>query len=141
MNYSSSSKVPAMLQVVSLFDALRLIVLSAIGGALALAFVGFHWGGWVTGGTAEQMAKNTATTAVVAAYTPVCVRQFEHQANIADQWKAFKKIEEYSRDTFVEKAGFATLPGTKDANSDVADACAQALTKIVDKQPPVQATK
>lgn len=134
MNYSSSSKVPAMLQVASLVDAFRLIVLSAIGGAIVLAFVGFHWGGWVTGGTAEQMAKDTATTAVVAAYTPVCVKQFEQQANIVDQWKAFKKTAEYSRDTFVEKAGFATLPGTKDANSAIAEACAEALTKIVDNQ-------
>jgi len=87
------------------------------------------------------MAKDTATSAVVAAYTPVCVQKFEQQANVADQWKAFKKTEEYSRDSFVEKIGLATLPGTKDPNSEVAEACAQALTRIANKQPPVQAAK
>ena len=37
----------------------------AAAGAIALAIVGFSWGGWVTGGTAETLAKNRAATAVV----------------------------------------------------------------------------
>ena len=32
----------------------------AVGGAAALAFVGFMWGGWVTGGNAEAMALKRA---------------------------------------------------------------------------------
>ncbi len=29
----------------------------AVGGAIVLAIVGFAWGGWVTGGTAQEMAE------------------------------------------------------------------------------------
>jgi alpha/beta superfamily hydrolase len=42
----------------------------AAGGAVALAIVGFTWGGWVTSGTANQQAQ----TAVRAAMIPACVR-------------------------------------------------------------------
>ncbi len=143
-NMDRSSKVPAFLQVNSTGDALKLIGISAAAGAILMTAVGFSWVGvgfgWVTGGTAEQMATTRATAAVVAAYTPVCVQKFEQQANVADQWTKFKKTEDWKRDTFVEKTGFATLPGKKVANTDVAEACAQALTKIAQKQaPPVKA--
>jgi hypothetical protein len=37
-------------------------LLSAAGGAVALAIVGFAWGGWVTGSTAQQMAAVAALT-------------------------------------------------------------------------------
>jgi len=46
----------------------------AAAGAIALAIVGFNWGGWVTGGTAETLAKNSAATAVVAALAPSVLR-------------------------------------------------------------------
>src|SRR6266446_131715 len=40
----------------------------AAGGAVALAIVGFSWGGWVTGGGAAKQAE----TAVSAALLPIC---------------------------------------------------------------------
>jgi hypothetical protein len=40
---------------------------SAIGGAIVLAYAGFHFGGWVTGGTAAAMAKEIAANAVADA--------------------------------------------------------------------------
>ena len=44
----------------------------AVGGAIALAIVGFSYGGWVTGGTAQQMAQQRSDAAVVAALAPIC---------------------------------------------------------------------
>ncbi len=41
------------------------------GGAIAMAIVGFTWGGWVTGGTAETAATQRANAAVVVALAPV----------------------------------------------------------------------
>jgi hypothetical protein len=135
MNFSS--KVPVFLQVNSTSDALKLVGISAGAGAILMVAVGFSWFGygfgWVLGGTAERMATTRATAAVVAAYTPVCVQRFQKQADAAAQWVAFKKVNEWSRDDFIGKTGLATLPGTKIANSDVAAACATALTKIGDK--------
>jgi hypothetical protein len=47
------------------------------GGAVALAIVGFSWGGWTTGGKAESTATMRANDAVVAALAPVCVDKFQ----------------------------------------------------------------
>ena len=55
--------------------AVRPALWGAVAGAIALAIVGFSWGGWVTGGTAETLARNSAATAVVAALTPICVEK------------------------------------------------------------------
>ena len=46
------------------------------GGALAVAIVGFSWGGWVTAGTAEARVKTGSQTAVIAALAPICASQF-----------------------------------------------------------------
>ena len=45
-------------------------------GAVASMVIGFSWGGWVTGGTANKLAVERADTAVVAALTPICVEKF-----------------------------------------------------------------
>ena len=57
-------------------DSLKRLLQGAAGGAAALALIGFAWGGWVTGGTAKQMAEKSASTAVVAALAPICVNNF-----------------------------------------------------------------
>ena len=44
-------------------------------GAIALAIVGFSWGGWVTGGTARTMAADQSKADVVAALSLICVDQ------------------------------------------------------------------
>ena len=45
----------------------------AVGGAIAAMIVGFVWGGWVTGGTAERMVATQSNIKVVEALVPVCV--------------------------------------------------------------------
>ena len=56
----------------------------AAAGAVALAIVGFSWGGWVTGGTAKQMAANRAKLEVVAALVPICVEQSKQDPQVVD---------------------------------------------------------
>jgi alpha/beta superfamily hydrolase len=100
----------------------------AAAGAIALAIVGFSWGGWVTAGTAEALAKNRVATAVVAALTPICVEKFrlaaDAPANLAEMKKAAYV---WDQSKFVEKGGWATMPGTTEPNSAVARACAETL--------------
>jgi hypothetical protein len=57
-------------------DMIKSSVYGAFGGAVALAMVGFGWGGWVTGGSAELTAKTRSENAVVAALAPICATQF-----------------------------------------------------------------
>lgn len=101
----------------------------AAGGAALLAIVGFAWGGWVTGGSAEKQAKQRADTAVVAALTPFCVAKFNAAGDVEAHRAALKKINAWEHAGYLEKGGWATLPGADKPNSDVARACAEALAK------------
>lgn len=99
------------------------------GGAVAMAIVGFTWGGWVTGGRAEANAMERANSAVVAALAPVCVEKFQRTAEVSANLIALKKADAWSQGDFVEKGGWATVPGSNSAGqvSAVAKACALLL--------------
>ena len=99
------------------------------GGAVALAIVGFTWGGWVTGSKAEAGATERANAAVVVALAPVCVENFKHAADVSANLAALKTTESWSQGEFVEKGGWATVPGSNppDQVSAVARACALLL--------------
>jgi hypothetical protein len=108
--------------------AVRPALWGAVAGAIALAIVGFNWGGWVTGGTAETLAKNSAATAVVAALTPICVEKFRQAADASANLVEMKKATyAWDQSKFVEKGGWATMPGSTEPNSAVAKACAESL--------------
>jgi dienelactone hydrolase len=96
-------------------------------GAVALAVVGFSWGGWVTGGTARQMAADQAKTEVVAALVPICLEQSKHDPQLAAKLAQLKTTVSYNRGDFIMKAGWATMPGAIDANRQVANACVEKL--------------
>ena len=102
------------------------------GGAVALAIVGFTWGGWVTGGKAETDARQRADAAVVVALAPVCVEKFQHTADVSANLAALKKVDSWSQGEFVEKGGWATVPGKNSPEqvSAVAKACALLLTSV-----------
>jgi hypothetical protein len=102
------------------------------GGAVALAIVGFTWGGWVTGGKAEADATQRANAAVVVALAPVCVEKFQHTADASANLAALKKVDSWAQGDFVEKGGWATLPGSNSPEqvSAVAKACALLLASM-----------
>jgi len=62
-------------------SGLKPSLLGAVGGAVALTIIGFGWGGWVTGSSAETSAKQNAIAAVVAVLAPVCVDQFQRSVH------------------------------------------------------------
>lgn len=103
----------------------------AVIGAVATAAIGFGWGGWTLSGSAETMAADRASAAVVTAYTPVCVERYTANATL-ELRESFKKESAWNRDRIIEKAGYATPPGSKSPNGPVADACAEALTKLAE---------
>lgn len=105
------------------------IIWGAVGGAIAVAVIGFNWGGWVTGGKAEADASKRANDAVVVALAPVCVENFKRAPDVAVKRAAFKKVETWSQGEFVEKGGWATVPGLNPPEqvSAVARACALLL--------------
>jgi len=99
----------------------------AVCGAVALAVVGFGWGGWVTGGQANLMAAAASKAAVVTVLTPLCLDIASRDPNFASKLIELKKADGYSRGDLVAKAGWGTLPGSSEVNPDVARACASKL--------------
>src|SRR4051812_50200652 len=85
-------------------------------GAIALAVVGFSWGGWVTGGKAEMIADQRARADVVAALTAICADQAKHDPLLAERVALLKTTDSYSRGDLIRKNGRATMPGTPQPN-------------------------
>jgi len=111
-------------------DSLTRLLQGAAAGAAITAIVGFNWGGWVTGGTAKDMVQRSSSAAVIAALSPICVDKFQHSAEAAGNLIELKKVSSYQQGTFIEKGGWATLPGSDAANSSVAQACANMLNNL-----------
>lgn len=100
----------------------------AVTGAVALAIVGFSWGGWVTGGTAQALAAEQSSTELAEALTPYCVAASQADAQRAVVMAEFTKASIFSRRGIVEKSGWATPLGAETPNKALAEACALALT-------------
>ncbi len=96
-------------------------------GAAALAVVGFSWGGWVTGGSADKMATAQAQAATVAALMPICVAQSQADSERVAKIAVIREAPSYKRRDAVMSAGWATVPGSDAPNRDVAQACVDGL--------------
>ena len=119
-------QLPAFLEGKSITRLLQ----GAFVGAVATLVVGFTWGGWVTGGTAKEMTQKSATSALVTALSPICVDKFQHSADAAANLVELRKVSSWQQGTFITKGGWATMPGSAEANSAVADACATMLNTL-----------
>ncbi|MEJ2750398.1 MAG: hypothetical protein P8183_21195 [Anaerolineae bacterium] len=100
---------------------------ACIASIILTMIVGFGWGGWVTAGTAQEMAKD----AVVQRLAPICVGQFYQDPGKAQKLIALNEVRNYQRDDYVKAQGWATMIGEENADSKVADACAKLLAEIV----------
>jgi hypothetical protein len=96
-----------------------------IGGAAAATIVGFAWGGWVTGGTADEMVASSARTAIIQAFTPLCVARAEQQP---EQVALLQKESSWQHDDFVIRAGWVSNVSEK-YQSAVADVCASTVVE------------
>jgi hypothetical protein len=76
------------------------------------------------------MARTRSSDAVVAALVPICVDKFQHQADAATQLNALKKVSSWEQGSFIEKGGWATMPGATSTDSTVARACAEMLGNL-----------
>ena len=111
-------------------EMIKPVLMGAVGGAVALAIVGFGWGGWVTGGAAETMAKKQAKSATVAALAPICAAKFQADTSFEAKMSELNETRAYQRAAFIEKGGWATMPGSEKGDRDVAKACADMLVEI-----------
>jgi len=102
-------------------------IYGALAGAAFIGFVGFTWGGWVTGGTANDRAMTMAHDGVVAALVPICLDMARTDPQRADKMATIKAASTYQRRDALMTAGWATVPGTDAPDRDIAQACLAAL--------------
>lgn len=107
------------------------VVLWVGAGCAALTMiVGFTWGGWVTGRTANSLAYNAAAAARAELAAAACINRFMGAADAGTQLAALKEAGLWQRNDFVEKGGWVTLPGTEGPVSGAADVCARQLVEM-----------
>jgi alpha/beta superfamily hydrolase len=102
----------------------------AAAGAVATMIVGFSWGGWITGGAAKELVQKSVNTALVSALSPVCVDKFQRSAEATANLAELNKVSSWQQGSFIEKGGWATMPGGDSANAAVAQACANMLGSL-----------
>jgi len=103
---------------------------SWIASIVLTMIIGFAWGGWVTGGTAKSLAEKMADDAVVKRLAPICVVQFKQAPGKDQKLKDLEKTDSWQRSEYVEKQGWATMPGEEKPDSKVASECARLLMLI-----------
>ena len=90
--------------------------------------VGFGWGGWVTGGTAREMAADASAEARGQLAAAICAEGFMAAPDAAVQLAALKEIgNAYQRRRFVQDGGWAVMPGSDSPDRRAVALCAEDL--------------
>ena len=119
-------QVPSILQGESRTRLLQGIAIGAVGSMV----IGFSWGGWVTGGTANKLAVDRADAAVVTVLTPICVAKFLQDGDAKANLVVLQKISSnWEQGQYLEKGGWATRPGATSSDYELARACAAKLVE------------
>jgi hypothetical protein len=104
-----------------------LLFWSCVASAVLTMIIGFAWGGWVTAGTARQMAVTMADDTVVKRLASICVVQSTRDLGKNGKLVALKDESPWQRGEYIGKQGWATMPGEQEPDRKVADACAALL--------------
>lgn len=85
--------------------------------------IGFSWGGWVTGGSAESMAQQAKAELVA----DVCVANFLNAPDAQKQLASFNETSNWRRDDFVKDGGWAKIGADGKPTSEAISLCADKL--------------
>jgi hypothetical protein len=76
---------------VSFRDRLPDMIKGAIAGAIATMAIGFYWGGWMLGSTADKQVKEAEQVGIVRVLAPICVDNFQRSADAGANWRPSRK--------------------------------------------------
>jgi hypothetical protein len=93
------------------YQASKAVLFWACAGSVVVAtIVGFSWGGWVTGGSAQEMADDSAAQARQELAAVVCVDRFMAAPDAGVQLTALQEIASpRAQGKFVEDGGWAII--------------------------------
>ena len=110
---------------------------ACVASVAVAMIIGFSWGGWVTGGTAQAMATSAANDGRNQLAAAICVERFKAAPDAGVQLVALKDItSSYQRRGFVQEGGWAMMPGEERTNTGAATLCADRLIAL--ELPPVE---
>ncbi len=105
-----------------------MLVWACIAAVVATIVVGFSWGGWVTGGTSQTMAKAAGDTARGELASAICVERFNTAPDAAAKLAELKALSDsYTKRQFIEAGGWATMPGQTGPDRLGVQGCISAL--------------
>lgn len=88
--------------------------------------VGFTWGGWVTGGTAQDMAEDALEQGRAQVAAVVCVEQFMAAGDARPQLTSLQETtSSWRQRSFIEDGGWAVIAGQE--YDGAAGLCAEKL--------------
>lgn len=99
------------------------VVIGAAIGAVVAMIVGFNFVGWVTDKTANEMV----SAGIVESMIPICVGQFNSDADKVMKLAEMKKKDSWKWPEFVVDQGWATMPGATEADRFIARGCADKI--------------
>ena len=111
-------------------EYIKPLIWGVVVGAIVLLIVIFATGWVVTSGSARAKAEEMAEAAVVDRLAPICVAQFLQDPKKEERLKELKEVDSWKRSEYVQKQGWATMPGEKEPDSKVADECAKRLMEL-----------
>jgi hypothetical protein len=121
------------------YEVSKTVLFWSCAGSVALTMVvGFSWGGWTTGGSAQEMADKAVADARQELAAVVCVERFMAASDAGVQLTALQEItSSYAQSKFVEEGGWAMIvpaSSTADRKSSTDDRkaaglCADELAK------------
>ncbi len=114
-------------------QAVKPFLWGMVVGSVVLLIVIFSAGWVVTRGSAEAEARAMVTEAVMERLAPIALAQFMKDPNKEQRLQELKKLEiwgQNNRSDYVEKQGWATMPGEKEPDRQVADEVARRLAGL-----------
>lgn len=103
---------------------------SCAGVCAATIAVGFTLGGWVTRGTAQEMADNAAQQARAQLVANVCVERFTESKQFASRLAELKNASSWDREDMLTKGNWIDLTGIKEPIDNAASLCASRLVEM-----------
>lgn len=93
-------------------------------------FVGFNWGGWVTGGNARDLAAQATSKGQAEMAAAVCVDRFMKASDAQAQLASLNQVASWMRRRHLEDAGWVTLPGSDKPVAAAGELCATQLAAV-----------
>ena len=103
---------------------------SCAGCIIATMVVGFTWGGWVTGGSAQERADEAAEQAVAELAADICFKRYLASPDVRVNLAALNEESSYRRSGVLEDGGWVTLADREDPIDGAAGLCAKRLAEV-----------